>query len=197
MSEFGRTLAKLTAKSDGAKIIHGDNLILNPLMEWNKWLSYETKEERERKDLLNHLKPNELTEDQLIELQYYKMQERLSQLFIKYDQGNCTQDEYLEVYDYTVKHSIMDLMIRKLTKQELVEAYQIIENCKLLSREELMDIRDNYKQDENYATLSHFDAFVLHVLCDMCSRLAHEKCVVEIASQKRLINDANDYKTLI
>ena len=122
MNDFNRSIVRELAKSGGSKIIRGNNISnINPIKEWIKWLSYEPEHEIERKKVLYQKSIKELTIDELNEIVKYKTRERMVTLFKKYDNGQCSYNEYMEVYDYMGK-SISNLMLDKLNKQELTFA---------------------------------------------------------------------------
>lgn len=48
MSKISSVLANLMSKSNSYKCIGGDNSMINPSIEWTKWLSYIPAEEQEK-----------------------------------------------------------------------------------------------------------------------------------------------------
>ena len=103
------------------------------IKEWVKWLSYNSKED----------------------------EKRMLILIDKYVNQNCTKEEYYEVYNY-MSNSIEDIMLKKLTSDELKVANDKVKRLEKLSDKELRELINTERQDDIYNNLSMTDAYILH-----------------------------------
>ena len=166
MANFNRMMAKELAKTgSNVKIIHGpviDNI--KPDIEWLKWLSYESEYEKNKMELLNSKKISELSYEELIEICRYRKNKIMAELFQKYRTGKCSEAEYLKVYDFMCNESLEELMLSKLTKEELHYAKQEIARLSKLSKEQLSTKIKEEQQREKYEQLSMVDSYILHLI---------------------------------
>ena len=95
------------------------------IKEWVKWLSYNSKED----------------------------EKRMLILIDKYVNQNCTKEEYYEVYNY-MSNSIEDIMLKKLTSDELKVANDKVKILEKLSDKELCELINTERQDDIYNNLS-------------------------------------------
>ena len=103
-----RTLARIMAKS-GGKVVFGNithNISLD--REWLKWLAYEPEFEKKRMEYLNSKTIKELTYEELEEALSYKENQVWAKLFRQYGTKDCTEEDYMKVYDFMVNENIED-----------------------------------------------------------------------------------------
>lgn len=151
MSNLKRIMVKEMAKiSSSTAISIRGNVIwsVNPLIEWIRWLSYVPYFMRERIDYIYSKNIRDLSVDEL---------------FLKYKNGKCNPDEYMEVYDY-MGNSIKNVMLRKLTREELNYANEEIKRLNTLSKPEILTKLKNESSEETYNNLSMVDTYILHVV---------------------------------
>lgn len=125
---------------DASFEIYGKNPIIEKgiiysigIKEWIKWLSYNS------------------TDDD----------KRMLILITKYVNQNCTKEEFYEVYDY-MNDSIENIMLKKLTSDELKVANDKVKRLEKLSDKELRELINTERQDDIYNNLSMTDAYILH-----------------------------------
>ena len=121
MSNLNRIMAREMARMGGmTKIVHG-NVIGNvsPDIEWIKWLSYEPEFEKKRIEYFDSKKVSELSYEELEEASSYSRNKIFARLFKIYGTSECSEEDYMKVYDYMCNESIEELMLRKLTSEEL------------------------------------------------------------------------------
>lgn len=166
MSNISKIMAKeLNKNGSQVKFIYG-NVFGNipPIIEWIKWLSYEPEFEKNRIEHLNSKGSNNLSYEELNELDHYMKRKRMAQLFKKYDCKECSKKEYMEVYSYMSNESIITLMLDKLTIQEIKYAEEEIKKLITGSSEELPKKIKVESQKENYLSLPMVDAYILHII---------------------------------
>ena len=166
MSNISKIMAKELNKSGSqVKFIYG-NVFGNipPIIEWIKWLSYEPEFEKNRIEHLNSKGSNNLSYEELNELDHYMKRKRMAQLFKKYDCKECSKKEYMEVYSYMSNESIINLILDKLTVQEIKYAEEEIKKLITGSSEELTKKIKVESQKENYLYLPMVDAYILHII---------------------------------
>ena len=166
MSNISKIMAKELNKSGSqVKFIYG-NVFGNipPIIEWIKWLSYEPEFEKNRIEHLNSKGINNLSYEEINELNYYMKRKRMAQLFKKYDNMECSKEEYMEVYSYMSNESIITLMLDKLTIQEIKYANEEITRLRELSNEDLSQKIRTESQKDNYLNLSMVNAYILHII---------------------------------
>ena len=166
MSNISKIMVKELNKSGSqVKFIYG-NVFGNipPIIEWIKWLSYEPEFEKNRIEHLNSKGSNNLSYEELNELDHYMKRKRMAQLFKKYDCKECSKKEYMEVYSYMSNESIITLMLDKLTIQEIKYTEEEIKKLITGSSEELPKKIKVESQKENYLSLPMVDAYILHII---------------------------------
>lgn len=166
MSNISKIMAKeLNKNGSQVKFIYG-NVFGNipPIIEWIKWLSYEPEFEKNRIEHLNSKGSNNLSYEELNELDHYMKRKRMAQLFKKYDNMECSKEEYMEVYSYMSNESIITLMLDKLTIQEIKYANEEITRLRELSNEDLSQKIRTESQKDNYLNLSMVNAYILHII---------------------------------
>ena len=166
MSNISKIMVKELNKSGSqVKFIYG-NVFGNipPIIEWIKWLSYEPEFEKNRIEHLNSKGINNLSYEEINELNYYMKRKRMAQLFKKYDNMECSKEEYMEVYSYMSNESIINLMLDKLTIQEIKYANEEITRLRELSNEDLSQKIRIESQKDNYLNLSMVNAYILHII---------------------------------
>lgn len=167
MSSFNRVMAREMSKLNGGKLIRGNIMRnVNPLIEWIKWLSYNPIHEQEKINYIYSKKVEDLSIDELKEIIKYKERNRMAQLFIKYNKGECSEEEYMEVYDYMDK-SITDLMMDKLSSEELSYAKEEILRLSDMPQNEVRPKIEEEQKEEVYMNLSMVDSYILHIISDI------------------------------
>ena len=153
-----------------AREMAGSNVKLVPGMvtgpvslydEWLKWLAYESKKEKNLLCLAES-SYNELSlEEKSAVLEIQKNKEML-QLFRKYGTKACSKEEYLKVYDYMCDTKIEDVMLEKLSIEELTAAK---EKIKELAGLNLKELNSSVPNDlKSYKKMSMLDAYIFHVI---------------------------------
>lgn len=169
MSNFNRIIAKEMARMGGkVKIIHG-NVIGNvsPDVEWIKWLSYEPEFEKKRIEYFDSKKISELYYEELEEASSYSRNKIFAELFKIYGTSECSEEDYMKVYDYMCNQSIEELMLKKLTSEELRYARQEITRLSKVPKEQLSAKVNEEQKPEKYEQLSMVDSYVLHIISDI------------------------------
>lgn len=164
MSSFNKVMAREMSKSSGGKLIRGNVMrSVNPLIEWIKWLSYNPVHEQDKINYIYSKRVENLSVDELKEILKYKERNRMSQLFIKYNKGECSEEEYMEVYHYMGK-SITDLMMDKLNSEELTYAKEEILRLSAIPQNEVLAKIKEEQKEEVYMSLSMVDSYILHII---------------------------------
>lgn len=164
MSSFNKVMAREMSKSSGGKLIRGNVMrSVNPLIEWIKWLSYNPVHEQDKINYIYSKRVEDLSIDELKEILKYKERNRMSQLFIKYNKGECSEEEYMEVYHYMGK-SITDLMMDKLNSEELTYAKEEILRLSAIPQNEVLAKIKEEQKEEVYMSLSMVDSYILHII---------------------------------
>ena len=147
MSNIWKILVQEMSKSNGsAKTVTKD------YKDWIAWLNYEPEFEKQRKNYLMSRKFEELNESEQIELSHYIKYQTYADLFNKYETNTCTQEEYIKVCNFMKIESLEDLIISKLTAEELnyvKSEINRIENLSLTDFEsEYRKLRDSYFNEQ-------------------------------------------------
>lgn len=147
MSNIWKILVQEMSKSSGsAKIVTKD------YKEWIAWLNYEPEFEKQRKNYLMSRKFEELNESEQIELSHYINYQTYANLFNKYETNTCTQEEYIKVCNFMKTKFLEDLIISKLTAEELVYVKSEINRIENLSssdfESEYRKLRDLYFNEQ-------------------------------------------------
>ena len=173
---FNKVVANMMAGSN-IKIIHGEVVgNANPYIEWIKWLSYIPKFQEVRLQEVSSKKVEELTGEEIDELNTYKRQNRILKLFKIYGTKEISKDEYMEVYNFMVNQSIDELMLSKLTIEELRYAKSQIQYFSEIASEELRKKVNEERKADNYENLSMVDSYILHVI----SKISFAKSIIEL-----------------
>ena len=105
---------------------------------------------------------SDISLEELNEINQYKSQTRMATLFKLYGTNDISRDEYMEVYIYMTEHYIEDLMLSKLSKEELSYAKERIQYFSQISKEELeLKIKEEQKE-VNYNELSMVDSYIFN-----------------------------------
>ena len=169
MSDFNRIMAKEVIKMGvNCKIIHG-NIFgnISPDIEWIKWLSYESEFEKKRIEYLDSKRVSELSYEELEEAIGYRKNKIFAELFKIYGTSECSQEDYMKVYDYMCNESIEKLMLKKLTSEELKYAREEITRLSKVSKEQLSAKVKDEQIREKYEQLSMVDSYILHIISDI------------------------------
>lgn len=144
------------------------NSILSLDIQWAKWLAYEPESE---KNLCNSsISITELDIEQLKKLKTMKEQKMYSEIMNKYafHYDQITKEENILAYRYMQSHSIFDLILQKLTKEELElgnkQATLFIEQS---SKEEMKNYLDNLNPNhnlDNYLKMDMVDAYTFYLI---------------------------------
>lgn len=138
MSNIWKILVQEMSKSNGsAKTVTKD------YKDWIAWLNYEPEFEKQRKNYLMSRKFEELNEFEQIELSHYIKYQTYADLFNKYETNTCTQEEYIKVCNFMKIESLEDLIISKLTAEELNYVKSEINRIENLS---LTDFESEYRK---------------------------------------------------
>ncbi len=169
MSDFNRSMAEeMIRMGVRPKIIHGDVFgNISPDIEWIKWLSYEPEFEKKRIEYLDSKKVSELSYEELEEAIGYRKNKIFAELFKIYGTSECSQEDYMKVYDYMCNESIEKLMLKKLTSEELKYARKEITRLSKVSKEQLSAKVEDEQRREKYEQLSMVDSYILHIISDI------------------------------
>lgn len=158
---FAREMLK-----SGAKVIHGNmNGNVSPVVEWIKWLSYESEFEKQRIKYLHSKRVSELSYEELEEASIYSRNKTYARLFKIYDTSECSYENSMRVYDFMCNESIEELMLSKLSTEELHYAKQEIAKLREIPREQLQAKIKEERKIDTYNQLSMVDAYILHIIC--------------------------------
>lgn len=157
-------LVREMAKSGGkAKITCGKTIVnVSPDVEWLKWLSYEPEFEKNRIEYFDSKKVSELSLEELAEASRYIKNRVFAELFKIYSASKCSKEDYMKVYEYMCNESIEELMISKLTPEELQYAKQEITRLSKIPSDQLSCIIK--EEQEKYEQLSMVDSYILHII---------------------------------
>lgn len=196
MSELNEIMARRYAQNGGGKIIPGYTPgKVSPYLEWLKWLSYEPNFEKERIESLNTKKVLELTLDELDYVRTNRRNKILAGLFKIYGTAECTEEQYMTVYNCMRTESIEKLMLSKLTDEEIEYAKSEVARLSSVSQEELSKKVTEEQRPENYESLPMIDAYILHIISGAVFASRMENVNLEISAQ-RARNDATAQKSL-
>ena len=162
MSNLSKILAKEIIKSGGTIICGDGSRNIQPNIEWSKWLSYEPEFEKERIQYFDSKKVSELSLEELAEASRYIRNRVFAELFKIYGTSECSKEDYMKVYEYMCNESIEELMISKLTPEELQYAKQEITRLSKISSDHLSCIIK--EEQEKYEQLSMVDSYILHII---------------------------------
>ncbi len=167
--DFNRMLAREMSKiGSNVKIIHGKMVgNVSPDIEWIKWLSYEPEFEKKRIQYFDSKKVSELSYEELEESSRYSRNKIFARLFKIYGTNECSEEDYMSVYDYMCNESIEKLMLSKLTSEELEYAKKEITRLSKVSKEQLSAKVKEEQKPENYEQLSMVDSYILHSISDI------------------------------
>ena len=93
---------------------------------------------------------------------YIQKNKEMLQLFRKYGTKACSKEEYLKVYDYMCDTKIEDVMLEKLSSEELTAAKEKIKELAGLNLKELNSSMPN--DLKSYKKMSMLDAYIFHVI---------------------------------
>lgn len=185
---FDREMVKIMAEN-GAKIIHGENIgNVDPYIEWIKWLSYIPEFEKKRIEYFDSKKISELTYEELEEASRYSRNKIFARLFKIYGTSECSEEDYMKVYDYMCSESIEKLMLSKLTSEELRYAKQEITKLSKVSKEQIRAKLNEEEKPEKYECLSMVDSYILHII----SKINFARSLAELDSNIEAQLNAND-----
>lgn len=190
---INRIMARALAGSN-YKLIHGKCVgQINPYIEWIKWLSYESEYEKQLCDSVDGKISLEVSYDELQKISRIKRNRMFLELFRKYGTSECSEEEYMMVYDYMCTESIESLMISRLSSKELRYAKERIIYFSQLPSEELSKKVHEEQKEDVYNKLSMADSYVLHVISNINFTKSIESLSEELAAKIRE-NDAISYK---
>ena len=112
-------------------------------------------------------KVSELSYEELEEASKYSRNIIFARLFKIYGTDECSEEDYMRVYDYMCNESIEELMLSKLNYEELQYAKQEIARLSKFSKEELSTKVKEEQRPENYEQLSMVDSYILHIISDI------------------------------
>lgn len=178
MSSIWGILIQEMSKSNGSV-----KPITKDYKEWITWLNYEPEFQKQRKSYLMSKKINELDESEQEELSNYIKYQTYANLFNKYNSSSCTQEEYLKVYNFMRTKSLEDLMISKLTNEELNYVKSEINRIENLSsadfESEYRKLRDSYFNEQ----LTMAERYVYYLSSRIAAYRSHISAENEISAQ--------------
>lgn len=162
MSDNKTSVSTIT-KMEGINAFDDKNKNVLAVMEWRKWLSYLSRSEKESIAFLES-EIKYLSNQELAELEKYRQQARIAKLLKAYGTSECSEDEYKEVHDFMKNESLEQLILSKLTLDELNSAKEAINQLSKQSSEQLGRMLEEYQKPEVYARLPIIDSYVVHML---------------------------------
>lgn len=167
MGNYNRMMAKMMADL-GSKVITGNVFgNVSPDIEWIKWLNYEPEFEIDRINYLENKKVSDLSIKDLEEIIRYRRNREFAKLFKQYGTSEISKEDYMRVYDFMSNESIDDLMLSKLSYEELIYAKDEIFRLSNISKEELSKKVNEEQKEEVYKKLSMVDSYILHQLSNI------------------------------
>ena len=174
MSSIDKIVKKELKKKNKSKIILNKPLFnVTTDMEFAKWLDYETQEDINKINYLLSLPIEKLTNEQVEDLKIYNERKVYSKLFSKYAYHlqDCSNEEYIEVYNYMKTHSIEELMNNKLTKEEIEKSnIKIVEIIIGLSKNEIYKYLNDFNTTNDidaYKNMNIIDSYIFHHLSSL------------------------------
>ncbi len=185
MEKLKKILIKELSSSNGSATLTHGNVMgnIHPINEYIKWLSYEPEFEKERLDELNNHLAKDLSLEELKELHKLRVHKELAELFKLYGQKSISKENYLRIYNFMHGESIEEIMLSKLTLEELRDAKKELEELKQHSKNEIEKKIKEEKEPTTYSSLPMKDAYILHCLCDFNFDLSLRNLDKEIMSQ--------------
>ncbi len=138
------------------------NKKIRPEDEWLKWLSYEPELTKLVKEALNSKEVSQLSLAELDLVRSFRVQERMLELFKEYNTGAFTKDTLKEIKIFMKEESLEDLMINKLTEEELEDAKEILRDYEECPSEYWKEEFEDNQELYTYRTISMVDAYILH-----------------------------------
>lgn len=185
---FNKVMANMLAGSN-TKIIHEKFIgSTDSYSEWLKWLAYIPDFQKSRMQELESKTVKELTLEEIDEVRAYRSQNRMLELFKIYGTDKITKDEYTEVYDFMINRSIEELMLSKLSSQELKYAKEQISYLSQIPSEELRKKINSAQAEDNYEKLSMVDSYILHII----SKINYARSIAKLDSEIKARLAAND-----
>ena len=105
--------------------------------------------------------------DELGEVAKYRRNRTIVNLFKTYGTPECSEDDYMKVYDYMRHESIEKLMLSKLTIEELHYAKKEITRLSKVDKKQLNTKVTEEKKIERYEQLPMVDSYILHIISDI------------------------------
>ncbi len=146
-------------------------LTTSPLQEWKQWIIYQPEWERRKVQMLRAKAVNELSLEEWNFLEQYRVEQRVLPLFARFQTEQEQVDDTMMVYNYARRHSIEQLMERKLTEEERKLVQRELEHLQSLSLEELktwiLTFQENQQPSMIDLCLAHF------VRENYCKKMQH------------------------
>lgn len=143
--------------------------------EWIRWISYEPLLLLEK---IKELKQKRLEDLSICELKFltiYNKNKFFVKLFKAYEKNNLNGQEHMMLDDYMSREKIEELMINKLSREDLTCAKN---ELLMLSKRPLKELEDKIRSIRNikdYDELSTFDSYVLHEMIKIYKLKASQK----------------------
>lgn len=179
--EFMELLMEEVCPDEPWKILKPEKYMwwIEPHIAWVKWLSYVPEFKRKRISEIESKPVDEISKDEEDELKIFRNESEMLKLFQKYVSGDISKDEYMQVYNIMRTRSLDDLMMSRLSKEELSDAKSQIRSFSELSNEELHQKVEEEKREENYEKLSMLDSYILYEL----SKVSWNRGLEELSKQ--------------
>lgn len=139
------------------------------LSVWLKWLDYEPEFEIELIETLSSKNPSTLSLKELQILSKYQERKRISLLIEKYE-TDFDLGEYEVANTYLQTKSIEELMLDKLSKEEIEYAKLEIKRLSQLPYEELDKKVEEMISEHSSSNLSMVDSYILHKISEVDMR---------------------------
>ncbi len=150
--------------NNGKKIISKPGMFisgkLNPVDEWIKWLSFEPDFEKEKMNEYSSKGIYNLEENELKFINEYNTRKRILPVLKKYNNNESSMEESKEAFNFLTEHSLIKLMLDKLTMDELKEAREKIRKYSSMTYEEEGKLID--EEILEYDSLSMVDSFAIN-----------------------------------
>lgn len=153
----------------------------NPCIEWIKWLADSCEQQKVKIKKMSSKKISDLTDEEFAEIETYLYHRKILYLLKNYGSPKITKEEYVEVYQFIVSHSLIKLMETHLTIEELNWAKEKLQFLKQASTEDLN--KKIQEAQDNYQNLSMVDAYILHKLVGNQFKKSLSKVNEDLGSQ--------------
>ena len=146
-------------------------------IEFDKWLNYETDEEKNKKKYLLSLDIEKLDNNQIEELKIYNEQDIYSQIINKYTYNieECTKEECDAAIEYICSHSLDSIINNKIKEEDKKLADNKVTKMFLyMNKRELSDFINSYN-NQNFKNINIIDAYIYHQVSVLYNKMIEQE----------------------